>query len=175
MSAHLKIALVLAASVLLAGCWQSKVDFYESDTPLTPFKAGQVATTDSDGKVTHSTLSLDDGVYVLGREAAGFRLRFFPLAGAPKDYLLIEAEIVHDCKDNICAPLPANPLHFFAVAHLNQTGGAQELAANCDDETAEKLGAKQDGVVCDFSDRATLEKALRTLIGSTPVSTVNPE
>ena len=135
MSARLKIALVLAGSVLLAGCWQSKVDFYASDAPLTPFKAGKVATADSDGKITHSTLSLDDGVYILGREAAGFRLRFFPLAGAPKDYLLIEAEIVHDCKDAICAPLPANPLHFFAVAHLNQTGGAEELAANCDGDT----------------------------------------
>jgi hypothetical protein len=175
LSAHLKIALVLAGGVLLAGCWQSKVDFYESDTPLTPFKPGQVTTTDSDGKVTHSTLSLDDGVYVLGRGTAGFRLRFFPLAGAPKDYLLIEAEIVHDCKGNICAPLPANPLHFFAVAHLDQAGGAEELAANCDGDTAKALGATQLGPVCDFSDRATPEKALRTLIDSTPVSTVNPE
>jgi hypothetical protein len=171
----LKIALVIAGTALLAGCWQSKVDFYESDTPLTPFTPGRVVTTDSDGKVSRSMLSLDDSAYVLGTGPAGLRLRFFPLADAPKDYLVIEIEMLHDCKDNICAPVQADALHFFAVAHLNQVGGAEELAANCDDDTAKKLGATSLGVVCDFPDRAKLEKALRTLIGSRPASTVNPE
>ena len=171
----LRIALVVACIVLLAGCWESKTDFYASDAPLTPFKAGRVATTDLEGKVSHSTLSLRDGVYSLALGTFGFRLRFFPLAGAPKDYLLVEMEMLTGCKENICAPVRVDALHYFAVAHLTQGGGAEELAANCDGDMAEKIGAKQDGVLCDFSDRATLEKALRTLVGSSPVSTVNPE
>ena len=171
----LKISLVIAGCVLLAGCWESEIDFYASDAPLTPFKPGKVATTNSDGHVSHSTLSLDDGVYILELGTFGFRLRFFPLAGAPKDYLLVEMEILPSCKENVCAPVRVDASHYFAVAHLTQGGGAEELIASCDADTAEKFGAKQDGEVCTLSDRATLEKALRMLIGSSPVSTVNPE
>jgi hypothetical protein len=125
MQTCLKIALIIAGTVLLAGCWESEIDFYASDAPLTPFKPGKVATTDSDGKVSHSTLSLDDGVYILALGTFGSRLRFFPLADAPKDYLVVEMEILPSCKENICAPLPAGAPHHFAVAHLNQAGGAE--------------------------------------------------
>src|ERR1700733_9072405 len=96
--AYLRISLIIAGCVLLAGCWESEIDFFQSEKPLTPFKPGRVAATDSDGRVSHSTLSLDDGVYILGLGTFGFRLRFFPLAGAPKDYLLVEIEILPSCK-----------------------------------------------------------------------------
>ena len=172
---HFQALLALLGSTLLAGCWESKTDLYESQEALTPFKVGRVITTDSDGKVSHSALSLNGRVYILGRGAAGLRLRFFPLSNAPNDYLIVEMEILPACKDGTCAPPSAGAPHYYALAHLTSSGGAQELAANCDGNTAEKLGAKQDGEVCEFSDRATLERALRTLIGSAPVSTVNPE
>ncbi|HUO02826.1 MAG TPA: hypothetical protein VMU31_08610, partial [Rhizomicrobium sp.] len=139
-------------------------------------KSGPVTTTASDGGVTHSVLKLDHGVYTMAMGAtSAFRLRFFPLPSAPPDYLVTEMEILK-CKDGVCTLAVANPQHYFAVAHLTKSGGAEQLSANCDGDTARKLGADPVGSdACVFPDRATLEKALRTLIGSKPVSTVNPD
>lgn len=178
MRAAIKILAISLGSALLAGCWQSKADFYAGQTPLTPFKPGPVTTTASDGKTSHSTLFLEGGAYrlVMGADA-GFRLRFFPLAGGPPDMLIIEAELIKNCKAGACDPIGENGPHFFALAHLTPAGGAEELAANCDGDTANRLGAMEAGNsgICDFPDRTTLEKALRTLIGSKPVSIVNPD
>jgi hypothetical protein len=172
-----KAVVVAAGSLLLVGCWQTRTDFYDSEALLTPFQPGPVTATDSDGKVTRSTLTLNHGVYSLamGTDAA-FRLRFFRLTDAPADTFVAEMEFVN-CKDGVCASPSEGASHYFALARRTRGGGAEELAANCDDSaTAQKLGAKQvGGMICEFSDRATLEKALLTLTGTKPIATVNPQ
>ena len=168
--------MVIAGSVLLAGCWQTKVDFYGQDTPLTPFKPGPMTTTDADGHVTPTHLALDHGVYYLAMsENSAFRLRFFPLANVPTDNFIAEMELVKNCKMGVCDPPETTAPHYFGLVHLTRSGGAEELAGNCDGNAAQVLGAKRVGLTCEFSDRAKLEQALRTLVGTKPVATVNPQ
>ena len=155
---------VLAVSVLLAGCWQSKVDFYANVPTATPFHPGKVASSSAGGEQTHAVLNLERGRYRLTNDdrgssdfGDGFILRFLPLAGAPSDIWAFDAQ-------DACKPADANcktQQHYYGLVRL-MPQGAEVRNPDCPKTTL--LGARPDNFgACDFSSRALLEKALLAL------------
>jgi hypothetical protein len=155
---------VLAMSVLLAGCWQSKTDFYANVPTATPFHSGKVASNSTSGEQTHAVLSLELGRHRLTNDDRGssdfgdsFLLRFIPLTGAPPDMWAFNAQ-------DACKPADANcktQQHYYGLVRLTSRGAE---VRNPDCPKTALLGARPDNFgACDFSSRALLEKALRTL------------
>jgi hypothetical protein len=151
---------------LLAGCWESEADLFAGETPVTPFKSGPVTVTNADGEVTHQRLSLDGTTYQLSSsgEKTVMALRFYPLADAP-GFLAVDAVTLGE---------GGKSPHSYAVVHPLADGRVEEMAQDCEGDRAEKIGAKKEGFVCTFTDRATLEKALRTLTTEKPTAIVTP-
>lgn len=159
----MRIAATVLATLLLAGCFGSDGSLYGGVTPLQPFQSGPVTSRDKDGKVSHLTLAQDaNGVYRLtfrdpGEDLGkGYRLRFFALDGAPSDMLVAE---VKDCGADVkqCD---------------SNSGWIYELVRKIPDSVewrdpdCSKTFSKLSGVTveidsCKFSDRDSLEKALR--------------
>jgi hypothetical protein len=154
----------LTVSVLLSGCWQSKVDFYANVPSARPFHPGKVASQSSAGEQTHAVLSLERGRYRLTNDdradsdfGDSFILRFIPLTGAPPDIWVFDAQ-------DACKPGDAScktQQHYYGLVRLTPQGAE---VRNPDCPKAALLGARPDNFgACDFSSRALLEKALAAL------------
>lgn len=167
-----RIALLLVTP-LLSGCWQSDMDLYVGLTPVTPFKPGAIAVKNTDDpEVSHQQLTRDGTVYRISgsKDEAIMVLRFYSLPGAP-GYLVADVTGLATCPAGTCEKGP----HSYGLVHPLPDGRVEELAQNCDGDRAEKVGAVKKGFVCEFSDRATLEKALRSLMTEKPTAIVTPE
>ena len=163
---------LLLLTPLLSGCWQSEADLYAGQMPVTPFKPGPIEIANADNSdVSHQKLALDGAAYrISGKNQPVMVVRFHPLPGAV-GYLVADVTGWGSCPTGACE----QGTHSYALAHLLPNGRVEEIAQNCDDGRAEKVGAVQKGFVCEFSDRATLEKALRSLLAEKPTAVIRPE
>jgi hypothetical protein len=165
--------MLLLVMPLLSGCWQSEANLYADLTPVTPFKPGAIAIRNTDDpEVSHQQLTLDGTAYrISGRkDEAIMVLRFYSLPGT-LGYLVADATGLASCPTGACEKGP----HSYGLVHSLPDGRVEELAQNCDGDRAERVGATKKGFVCEFSDRATLEKALRTLVTEKPTAIITPE
>jgi hypothetical protein len=156
--------IVVAIGLFCAGCFQSDAQLFTGVKPLTPFHAGPVTSRDKDGKTTAMALTLGgDGVYRLvpKKPASGSAdivlLRFFPLIGAPPGLLVAE---VRDCGDSGLAQCATGKSFNYELVR------ALPDRVEWRDPDCSKTFSKLAGVAvtidsCKFSDRASLEKALR--------------
>ena len=69
----MKSSLLLAAALLLSGCWQADGSLYGKADPITPFRAGAVTETGSKDGDQHFALTLaKDGTYrMIGTDKRG--------------------------------------------------------------------------------------------------------
>lgn len=163
----------VALGPLLAGCWMSKTGFYDTATPLTPFKPGAVASRDGKGEVTHFTLSRDGAAYRLVERGAaghdGFLLRFRALKDAPSGTLLFDAVSLENCKDGACDPPKADAPHMYGLARRT-AAGVEEINPACSASIAGNLGVTlvDKFGTCEFTSPAALQKALLGAMGQKP-------
>ena len=158
--------LILLASVLVAGCWQTVNRPYRDVTSLQPFAAGEITETGPDRKPTHYALrKIARGRYRMtqtdrGQDfGQGFELGFFPLPGAPGDVLIYQAaSLEHTAgEDN---------LRYYGLLVVRGPKTVEEIRPDCDKDARAALAsgtrAGKDGA-CTFADRAALEKSLLAL------------
>ncbi len=161
-----RIAILILASMLAAGCLQTVTRPYRNVTSLTPFAAGAVVQTDADGKATHYALKkIARGRYRMtqtdrGQDfGQGFELGFFPLPGAPSHVLIYQAAALdHPARDD--------NLRYYGLLVITGQNAAQEIRPDCDHDAraAHASGTRKgkDGA-CTFANRAALEKSLLAL------------
>jgi hypothetical protein len=158
------IFLVAALGLLTAGCFQSDGALYQGTKPLTPFASGTATSRDKDGKEVPMVLTRGkDGRYDLEPKKAGpgsgdiVLLRFFPLTGAPQGILVAEVENCGSVDIKKCR-VETN----FSYELVRPLPGHVEWR----DPDCSKTFSKLAGIAvkidsCKFTDRASLEKALR--------------
>ena len=161
-----RIAFLLLACLLTAGCWQTVTRPYRGVTSLQPFAAGAVVQTDPDGKVTHYALKkIARGRYRMtqtdrGQDfGQGFELGFFPLPGAPSHVLIYQAAALDH-------PVRDDALRYYGLLVITGARSASEIRPDCDKDAraarASHTGKGADGA-CTFADRAALETSLLAL------------
>ena len=134
--------LILLASVLVAGCWQTVNRPYRDVTSLQPFAAGEITETGPDRKATHYALrKIARGRYRMtqtdrGQDfGQGFELGFFPLPGAPSDVLIYQAaSLEHTAgEDN---------LRYYGLLVVRGPKSVEEIRPDCDKDAraAARLG-----------------------------------
>lgn len=160
------VPIILLASLALAGCWQTRNRPYRNVTSLRPFSAGMVTATDRNGKVDHYAMrKIGHGRYRLtlsyrGREIGqGFEVGFFPLPGAPSNVLVLQMAALnfHAGDDN---------LRYYGVLVVNGPNSAQEILPDCNKDAREArlpISYNDNGGICAFPDRVSLEKSLLAL------------
>jgi hypothetical protein len=162
----MKSVVTLAATLLLAGCWQSNLDFYSSTPTATPFRPGRVESRNGRGERGQDLLTQERGHYRLTNNdradsdfGESFTFRLVALAGLPPDIWVFEAQ--ENCKrDDRNCKAAAQP-NYYGLARRTPRG-AEVRNPDCPD--GGMAGGKSDGYgTCDFSSRATLEKALIAL------------
>src|SRR5215469_953887 len=158
--------LILLACLAVAGCWQTRNRPYRNVTSLRPFAAGMVTATDRDGKVEHYELrKIGRGRYRLtlsyrNREIGqGFEVGFFPLPGAPSNVLVLQMATLsfHAGDDN---------LRYYGVLVVTGPNTAQEILPDCDKDAREArvpIAYNDNGGICSFPDRVSLERSLLAL------------
>jgi hypothetical protein len=154
-------AAALLLALLCGGCFGSDASVYDGVRPLQPFHAGQVTTRDKDGKMSRLTLAQDPGGFyrLTGSERGkdfgkGYRLRFFGLDGTG----LLVAE-VKECNDGFKA-CAASTGWLYELVRVTP-GGAEWRDPDCSKSFSKLSGVTVKIDSCSFSDRASLEKALR--------------
>jgi hypothetical protein len=163
---------IAACALALGGCWQSKGSLYGVAKAVTPFRAGKVVSVSVDhaGDTSKSVLALSGTTYRLVNDDKGtsdfgdaFVLRFFALAGLPRDIFVFEAASDDKCKPgDTCHPLTARSDRYYGLARVTKTG-ADVMNPDCEKNSAV---AKQPGVkigdysTCTFASRGALEQAL---------------
>ena len=158
--------LVLLASLLVGGCWQSVSRPYRNVPSLQPFEAGEITATGPDRKVTHYALrKIERGRYRMtqtdrGQDfGQGFELGFFPLPGAPNNVLIYQAAALD-------RTLRDDNLRYYGLVVVTRPYGAMEIRPDCEKDTraarASRTRIGKDGA-CTFANRAALEKSLLEL------------
>ena len=158
--------LVLLASFLVAGCWQSVSRPYRNVTSLQPFEAGEITATGPDRKVTHYALrKIERGRYRMtqtdrGQDfGQGFELGFFPLPGAPNNVLIYQAAALD-------RTLRDDNLRYYGLVVVTRPYGAMEIRPDCEKDAraarASRTRIGKDGA-CTFANRAALERSLLAL------------
>lgn len=163
---------VLAICALAAGCWQSNGSLMEDAKPVQPLRLGKVISSNNENSkdVSHAVLTREGAGYRLTNADKGtpdfgdaFVLRFFVLAGMPKDVFVFEAVSDDKCHPGeTCRPMTAESERYYGLMRLTRTG-AEVTSPDCDRTSA---AARLPGVkvgrygTCTFTDRAALEKAL---------------
>ncbi len=166
---------VLAAALMLAGCWQSNGSLYGKADPVTPFQAGAITETGGKTGDQHFALTLaKGGTYrMIGTDKGdghgeGFALRFFDLRGIPEDMMVYEAvSLTHCDRPAGCdAVKPADP-RYYGLVRKTRTG-AEEFRPDCKKDAAMTtpfdIQTKDD--VCTFATRDSLETSLLMLAHS---------
>jgi hypothetical protein len=167
---------LLLACLFLAGCWQSQHGaLYGKIATVAPFRSGTLIATGGDKPEGFTILARPDGGYsLIGAEkdekglSDGFNLRFFAIPGLPKDLLAYEAVSISHCTSKFaCDAVAETDDRYYGLMRPNRNGAA-ELRPDCQKDAAfiDKAKVKIDDGVCTFTDRATLETALRALAAS---------
>ena len=162
----MKAVMTLAATLLLAGCWQSNTDFYSSTPTATPIRPGQLASRNSRGERGQDLVTLERRHYRLTNNdradsdfGESFTFRLIRLAGAPSDIWIFDAQ--ESCKPRDAKCNAAAQPNYYGLARLTPNG-AEVRNPDCPDSGVP--GGKSQGYgTCDFSSRALLEKALIAL------------
>lgn len=162
----MKTVMTLAATLLLAGCWQSDTDFYSSTPTATPLRPGRVESRNSKGERGHDLVTLERGRYRLSNNdrsnsdfGESFTFRLIKLAGAPPDIWVFDAQ--ESCKPRDAKCKQAAQPNYYGLARLTARG-AEVRNPDCPDSGVP--GGKSQGYsICDFSSRAALQKALAGL------------
>lgn len=168
----------VAASLFLAGCWQSNGALYDGVAAATPLHAGDVITSNPDqpGPPGHAILSLTKAGYRLTNADKGsadfgsaFLFKLFALPGLPPRIFAFEAVSDDACKpsDASCHPMTAWSPRYYGLLRLTPQGADVENP-DCGktDAVAHQPGVKADtSGVCNFAARGALETALRRLAG----------
>jgi hypothetical protein len=162
---------VLAASLLLAGCWQSSGSLLGDIKPVQPFAAGKVVSSNlaQPEGATHAVLAKQkDGSYRLTITDKADRgdavvLRFIALPGLPPDVFVFEAASDDKCRPGtMCHPVTAMSERDYGLVRRTQTGAEVTNPDCAAGSPATRLsGVKMsDYGICRFSNRASLETAL---------------
>ena len=162
----------LVACALLAGCWQSKGSLYGDRASLQPFREGRVESRAAGRNANIGRARLTwrrDGYRLTNDDRRDsdfgdyFTLRFFALSGAPAGTLVFEATDPCKADDKKCTPQTAP--RYYGLARATRRGAAMfnpECAKN--DPLGKRPGVTvEDYGICDFTERAELEKALSAL------------
>jgi hypothetical protein len=160
------VPLILLVCLAVAGCWQTRNRPYRNVRSLQPFAAGMVTATDREGKVEHYLLrKIGRGRYRLtlsyrGREfGQGFEVGFFPLPGAAPNVLVLQLATLsfHAGDDS---------LRYYGLLVVTGKDSAQEILPDCDMDAREAhipIAYSENGGICAFPDRTSLEKSLLAL------------
>lgn len=164
---------VLAICALAAGCWQSSGSLMGDAKPVQPLKTGKVVSHNAENPkdLSHSVLTREGEGYRLTNADKGssdfgdaFVLRFFALAGLPKNVFVFEAVSDDTCKPGeTCRPMTPKSERYYGLARLTKIG-AEVTSPDCDKAS---MAAKLPGVkvgsygTCTFTNRASLEAALQ--------------
>jgi hypothetical protein len=155
---------IAALGLLCAGCFESDNDLYQGTKPLQPFQSGPVTNRDKDGKTAPMMLTLEaGGVYRLTPEkpAPGssdmILVRFFPLDGAPRGILVVEAK---DCEKESFKKCLSDKSYDYELVRV-VPGGMEWRDPDCSKTFSKMAGVTVTIDSCKFDDRASLEKALR--------------
>jgi hypothetical protein len=166
---------IAACALALGGCWQSKGSLYGVAKAVTPFRAGKVVSVSVDhaGDTSKSVLALSGTTYRLVNDDKGtsdfgdaFVLRFFALAGLPRDIFVFEAASDDKCKPgDTCHPLTADSPRYYGLARQTAHGAEIENPDCATNGAAAKLRGviMGDDNACTFTSRAALAQALRRL------------
>jgi hypothetical protein len=168
---------LLAICLLAAGCWQSSGSLMGNAKPALPLRTGKVVSHNAENpkEFSRSVLTREGDGYRLTNADKGtsdfgdaFVLRFFALAGLPKDVFVFEAVSDDTCNPGqTCRPMTPKSERYYGLARLTKTG-AEVASPDCDKTSA---AAKLPGVkvgsygTCTFISRASLESALREQAG----------
>jgi hypothetical protein len=168
----LRAVVVLAICALTAGCWQSSGSLMGDAKPVQPLRAGKVVSHNAENptELSHSVLTREGAGYRLTNADKGmsdfgdaFVLRFFALAGLPRDVLVFEAVSDDPCKPGeTCRPMTPKSERYYGLVRLTKAG-AEVANPDCDKAS---MAAKRPGVkagsygTCTFTNRASLESAL---------------
>lgn len=170
-----KSPLLLAAALMLSGCWQADGSLYGKADPVAPFRAGAI--TESGGKTgdQHFALTLArDGTYrMIGTDKGdghgeGFALRFFDLRGIPEDMMVYEAvSLTHCDRPAGCDAVKPTDPRYYGLVRKTKTG-AEEFRPDCKKDAAvtTPFGIKAKDDVCTFATRDSLETSLLMLAHS---------
>ncbi|MEP6829332.1 MAG: hypothetical protein ABI963_03260 [Rhizomicrobium sp.] len=169
--------LVLAATVMLGGCWESQHGaLYPANTPtVMPFRDGNLIATGGDKPETFTITGRRDASYVLissekndkGQDE-GYYLRFFAVTGLPRDFYAYEAVGIDNCANQfICDAVAQADARYYGLIETT-IDGANDIRPDCktDDRFIDKTKVKIDDDECIFPDRASLEASLRALAAS---------
>jgi hypothetical protein len=175
-----KLGLIALAAICLltAGCWQSSGSLYGNAKTVQPFRTGKLVSSNPENPkdLSHSVLTRDAGDgYRLTNADKGtsdfgdaFALRFFALAGLPKDVFVFEAVSDDKCNPgDVCRPMTAKSARYYGLVRLTKTG-AEVTSPDCDKTSAAARlpGVKaEDYGTCSFVSRASLETAVRAQAG----------
>jgi hypothetical protein len=164
---------VLVLCGFTSGCWESEGSLYGDTKAIQPFRPGKILASNRDqpGKVSHFVLTREaNGTYRLTNADKGtdfgdaMVLRFFALAGLPKDMVVSEAVTDDKCKPgDICHPVTAASERMYGLVRLTKDG-AEINIPDCDKSSAvaKLTGVEADSFGdCRFKSRVALETALR--------------
>jgi len=166
---------LLAAALILSGCWQADGSLYGKADPVTPFRAGAITETGGKNGAQHFTLTLArDGTYrMIGTDKGdghgeGFALRFFDLRGIPEDMMVYEAVSLSHCdRPQGCDAVKQTDPRYYGLVRKTRTG-AEEFRPDCkkDASVTTPFGIKSKDDVCTFATRDSLETSLLMLAHS---------
>jgi len=166
---------LLAAALILSGCWQADGSLYAKADPVTPFRAGAITETGGKNSAQHFTLTLArDGTYrMIGTDKGdghgeGFALRFFDLRGIPEDMMVYEAvSLSHCARPQGCDAVKQTDPRYYGLVRKTRTG-AEEFRPDCkkDASVTTPFGIKSKDDVCNFATRDSLETSLLMLAHS---------
>lgn len=170
-----KSSVLLAAALMLSGCWQADGSLYGKADLVTPFRAGSVTETGGKDGARHFALTLaKDGTYrLIGTDKGdghgeGFALRFFDLRGIPEDMMVYEAvSLTHCDRPQGCDAVKQADPRYYGLVRKTKTG-AEELRPDCKKGAAvtTPFGIKSKDDVCTFATRDSLETSLLMLAHS---------
>ena len=152
------------AALLLAlccgGCFQSGKPLYVGIKPLQPFQPGPITGHDKDkAQIRYAMTRGADGIYRLtqARPARGearedMLAGFYAVSGLPSGMMVVETRA---CREGRC---DAN--YQYGLARM-QGGHLEWRIPDCSAALSKLAGISVKTDTCEFSDRASLEKALR--------------
>jgi hypothetical protein len=163
---------ILTICLFAAGCWQSSGSLMGDAKPVQPLRPGKVVSSNAENpkELSHAVLTREGAGYRLTNADKGtsdfgdaFVLRFFTLAGLPRDIFVFEAVSDDKCHPGeTCRPMTPKSERYYGLVRLTKAG-AEVANPDCDKtSSAAKLPGVKAGSygTCTFTSRASLETAL---------------
>jgi hypothetical protein len=171
-----RFGLTCMAAPLLAACFTSQTSLYTGVTPLRPFEEGAVFTNMDGSKVEHITAhEAAPGIYHFVIESSDkirdnqIVYRFFPLPDAPVGTLVEEVKTVAPCPSAATSRDKTCPIYIYGLWRV--TPKSLEITnPDCSKVKgiAKLRGLSVSGGNCSFTNRKTLERALRLVVAAHP-------